>query len=76
MSIDAKTEDKLRERIEELKQWLSDEAPYIASDQRHLDAHTPERAYWHYGYLAALRDVIKLAEPSPSRKRDNGGKTS
>ena len=29
-------------------------------EQRHLDAGTPEREYWHYGYMVALRDVIRL----------------
>jgi hypothetical protein len=43
---------------------IADEAPYITADQRHLDANTPERAYWHYGYQAALRDVLALAERS------------
>jgi hypothetical protein len=39
-----------------------DEAPYVTADQRHLDENTPERAYWHYGYQAALSDVLRLME--------------
>lgn len=48
----------IRARAENLKEWLQDNAPYIAVDQRHLDADTVERAYWHYGYMVALRDVL------------------
>ncbi len=35
-------------------------APYTDVDQRHLDANTPERAYWHHGYQAALNDVMTM----------------
>ena len=50
----------LQQRRDGIRQWLDDEAPYTESDQRHLDANTPERAYWHHGYQAALADVISL----------------
>jgi hypothetical protein len=39
---------------------FDEEAPYTDVDQRHLDAHTPERAYWHHGYQAALNDIMAL----------------
>jgi hypothetical protein len=57
-------EKTIRERLEDIQNWISDEAPYIVADQRHLDANTPERAYWHFGYQAALRDILKLVETS------------
>lgn len=41
--------------------WLAETAPYAQTDQKHLDANTPERAYWHYGYMTALRDVTRMA---------------
>ena len=50
----------LKQRRDGILQWLDDEAPYTECDQRHLDAHTPERAYWHHGYQAALADVLGL----------------
>jgi hypothetical protein len=50
----------LRRRRDGIREWLDDEAPYAAADQRHLDADTPERAYWHHGYQAALSDVLDL----------------
>jgi hypothetical protein len=50
----------LQRRRDGIRQWLEDEAPYTECDQRHLDANTPERAYWHHGYQAALADIIAL----------------
>lgn len=47
-------------RRDGIRDWLDEEAPYTVVDQKHLDAHTPERAYWHYGYQAALTDVIDM----------------
>jgi hypothetical protein len=71
----------IAERIRHLGTWLDDEAPYVQFDQRHLDAGTPERAYWHLGYRTALRDALALiksdtestpdtASRSPSADRD------
>ncbi len=47
-------------RIAQLADWLENEAPYAQFDQSHLDAGTPEQAYWHLGYRAALKDALKL----------------
>lgn len=47
-------------RRDRIRDWLQDEAPFTEVDQRHLDSDTPERAYWHHGYQAALTDVIRL----------------
>lgn len=43
-----------------IDRWLALEAPYTSADQRHLDPHTPEQAYWHLGYRSALCDVLRL----------------
>jgi hypothetical protein len=57
-------EDKLMAQIERrraaMSKWLDENAPYAQADQAHLRANTPERAYWHYGYMIALRDVALL----------------
>jgi hypothetical protein len=50
----------LRQRRDNIREWLEEEAPYTDVDQRHLDAHTPERAYWHHGYQAALTDIMAM----------------
>jgi hypothetical protein len=50
----------LRRRRDSIRDWLDEEAPYTAIDQRHLDSDSSERAYWHHGYQAALTDVLNL----------------
>jgi hypothetical protein len=47
-------------RIDDLVEWLSEHAPRCDSEQAHLRAGSPERVYWHYGYLIALRDLQRL----------------
>ena len=51
--------ERVQQRIDNLTEWLRDNSPFCVVDQKHLDEHTPERAYWHYGYLAALRDIVR-----------------
>ena len=49
---------ELIERLHKLDHWLEEQAVYVRHDQRHLEQNTPEQAYWHLGYRAALRDVL------------------
>jgi hypothetical protein len=65
----------LRQRRDGIREWLDEEAPYAAADQRHLDAHTPERAYWHHGYQSALTDVIDLLNRGEQKARSEGTPT-
>jgi hypothetical protein len=60
--IDAEITSAIRARMQGIREWMADEAPYVTADQRHLYENTPERAYWHYGYQAALTDVLSLIE--------------
>ena len=53
----------LERRRDDVREWLEDEAPHTAFDQKHLELASPERAYWHHGYQAALDDVIDLLNP-------------
>lgn len=57
----------LRQRRDNIREWLEEEAPYTDVDQRHLDAHTPERAYWHHGYQAALTDILAMLVPEAGK---------
>lgn len=59
MSIKQKI-SQLQQRRNDIREWLDLEAPFAEVDQKHLDADTPERAYWHHGYQAALADIIAL----------------
>ncbi len=49
-----------RTRVEWLTKWMKENAPECSKEQKHLDHGTVERAYWHYGYLSALRDILRL----------------
>ena len=51
----------VEQRIVATQSWLSKNAPEVEVEQRHLDEGTQERAYWHFGYLMALRDIARLA---------------
>lgn len=54
--------DQIRRQQEQVAAWLDEQCPYAMVDQKHLEEATPERTYWHYGYHAALRDVLRLLE--------------
>lgn len=43
------------------KEWLTENAPYTMMDQKHLDKGSVAHAYWHYGYMTALQDAVRLA---------------
>lgn len=59
----------LVEQRDAIRDWIEDEAPYSLSDQRHLVESSPERAYWHHGYQAALDDVVRLLTASGPEAR-------
>ena len=52
----------IRERIGKLEAWLAQHGGDCDQEQAHLDEGSRERAYWHYGYLSALRDVLRLLD--------------
>ena len=57
----------LIEQRDAIRDWIDQEAPHAAIEQRHLVEDAPERAYWHHGYQAALDDMIRqLDVSSPS----------
>lgn len=62
----------LRRRRDDIREWLDIEAPFTEVDQKHLDADTPERAYWHHGYQAALADIIDLLNADRRKSGSEG----
>ncbi|MGI9479839.1 MAG: hypothetical protein ACR2PI_24270 [Hyphomicrobiaceae bacterium] len=66
------TKKVLLARRDGIRDWLAREAPYTVADQNHLDAHTPEQAYWHHGYEQALADVLEMLNDREG-PFDNGG---
>jgi hypothetical protein len=69
--IDPQIASAIRARIQVIREWMADEAPYAVADQRHLDSNTPERAYWNFGYQAALQDILDYALVCSNPKPDN-----
>jgi hypothetical protein len=59
--IESARMEAISEKARGLTRWLVENAPYCESSQKHLDAGTVEQAYWHYGYVCAIRDVIAIA---------------
>jgi hypothetical protein len=59
-SIESEQMQAMSRRMEDLTRWLTDNAPFCETEQKHLDARTVEQAYWHFGYLCALRDVAAM----------------
>ena len=57
----------LERRRDDLREWLQDEAPHTACDQKHLEVASSERAYWHHGYQAALDDIIEMLNSGRQR---------
>jgi hypothetical protein len=53
----------LRDRIHRLELWLAADRHNCEEDQAHLVEGSRERAYWHHGYLVALRDMLALGRP-------------
>ena len=53
---------KIIKRMKELERFLADYKSQI-NQHKHLDKDTPERIYWHFGYLMACKDFLKLTLP-------------
>ncbi len=70
--IDPAAKAKLEAQRTNIARWLQCSAPYAECDQKHLDAGTTERAYWHLGYQSALADVLKLLDRDTAQMFRNG----
>jgi hypothetical protein len=49
----------LSQRRDLIREWIARDAREALSEQDHLVEGSPERAYWHHGYQAALDDIIR-----------------
>jgi hypothetical protein len=54
----------LRTRIATLTRWVNRHCPDCETEQAHLEEGTREQAYWNYGYLVALRDILRKVSGS------------
>lgn len=53
-------EQTVKDEITALSEWLEENGSYCATEQAHMAQGSRERAYWHYGYLAALRHTLAM----------------
>ena len=68
---DAPNESKwpLHKRRDKLRKMLRRDHPEVGDEMKHLDDGTPEQAYWHYGYMMALHDILALASGHTGKTR-------
>ncbi len=59
---------KIESRISELAAWLQEHAPQYrteharqwGTEHKHLEQGNQQQVFWHYGYMVALRDTLRL----------------
>ena len=59
MAVSTKVVQDLRNRVATLTRGLDKHCPDCETEKAHLSEGTREQAYWNYGYLAALRDMLR-----------------
>jgi hypothetical protein len=52
--------EALYAKADAISHWLREHAPYCEASQKHLEEGTAERAYWHFGYVRAVQDCLRL----------------
>jgi hypothetical protein len=52
--------EKLEKRAKGIEEWTRENEGTQKRENRSTLPDSPERLYWNYGYLSALRDVIGL----------------
>lgn len=56
-------EARLSKRADGIKKWIDANGDNCQEKQSHL-ADGIERVYWHYGYMVALMDILRLLKKS------------
>ena len=64
MTTEFKDFEEVRERADELAEWISESSADLVGEQRQLQVGSREHAYWHYGYMVALRDILRFMADS------------
>ena len=73
MTTEFKNVRKISEKADQLADSICKDSWECVSEQRHLSEGSRERAYWRYGYMVALRDVLRFLEDHEVGKRASGG---
>jgi hypothetical protein len=59
VALSTKLVQDLRNRIATLTRWLDKHCPDCETEKAHLGEGSREQVYWNYGYLVALRDMLR-----------------
>jgi hypothetical protein len=52
--------ESLENRARGIQKWLDKNGRGCQEEQKHIRAGTIEKIYWHYGYMVALMDVLRV----------------
>lgn len=52
--------DTLQKRIDGIEEMLSRQKTNVKHEQLHTDEGSRECLYWHYGYMIACKDILRL----------------
>lgn len=69
MSEQLKNFDAVLQRHANHFDWLKKNHPEVFVEQKHCEEGSSERAYWHHGYMMAIRDVMRILGVMPSELR-------
>ncbi len=61
-SIESSRIQAISDKADALARWLTANAPSVEASQKHLEEGTIEQAYWHYGYVCAIRDILAIVD--------------
>lgn len=50
----------LVKRAEDTREWLTENGRECFTEQKHIRGLNQEKIYFHYGYLAALTDILRF----------------
>lgn len=48
----------ISDKADDLTRWLAQNASNCQASQKHLEEGSIEQAYWHYGYVSAIKDIL------------------
>ena len=58
----------VRERIAGLEDYFARQKVDVKAEQSHLNEGSREGLYWHYGYMMALKDMLRVLGDGETRQ--------
>jgi len=71
IELDPQIASAIRYRVQLMREWLAEQSRSCLVDQREFEVNTAERTYWHFGYEAALQDILDCVGPLPGIVADD-----